>query len=72
MDGVEYIEGTDGPRCVMPISGVVTIVCSSDAPGTNPSFTSAPFLPTAADTVPRGSAVRSQGFPLSGGGAGRA
>src|SRR5437667_7655367 len=36
--GVEYIDGTFGPRCVMPISDVVTIVISSDNPGANSLF----------------------------------
>ena len=38
IDGVEYIDGTSGPRCVMPMSGVVVMVISSEMPGANPSF----------------------------------
>jgi hypothetical protein len=38
MDGVEYIEGTSGPRWVIPMSGVVVMVHSSARPGSNPGF----------------------------------
>jgi hypothetical protein len=36
--GVEYIDGTLGPRWLMPISAVVVMVISSAMPGSNPGF----------------------------------
>jgi hypothetical protein len=49
IEGVEYIDGTFGPRCVMPISGVVVMVISSEIPGTNSGFTGGSFPRPAAN-----------------------
>jgi hypothetical protein len=46
IEGVEYIDGTFGPRCVMPISDVVVMVISSEIPGTNSAFTGGSFRGT--------------------------
>src|SRR5215510_13459994 len=42
MDGVEYMRGASGPKCVIPISGVVTISVSPLAPTFSVSFTAHP------------------------------
>jgi hypothetical protein len=42
MDGVEYMRGASGPRCVIPISGTVTISISVLAPTFSVSFTNHP------------------------------
>ena len=44
IEGVEYMEGTLGPRCVMPISGVVVMVISSEMPGANSAFNTVPSV----------------------------
>ena len=43
MAGVEYICGASGPRCTIPIPGVVVMVFSCVIPTLRESFMSPPF-----------------------------
>src|SRR3990172_286639 len=38
IEGVENMDGTSGPRWVIPMSGVVVMVISSAIPGSKPDF----------------------------------